>query len=349
MTADGTQDVFAHLSGQDDNLGDSALRAAYFMAAQGDGRRFHVHFGVQSSDYLSGMPIRPADMVYADPVEWLEASETASRAVLLFNTGEINPLPGEYPRRELALQLHRVVSRGGIVILAGAGLRHPSVADQVSFHPALREAAVVSWRDDVSRDAAGFGDVAPDWGYVLGTPTSQWPDPQSRTLLAVTLRYDRPWPGDSWIEAVQRLAAQTSTRVVTLAQVARDASRAVRLAEALGGEYRIAPSMRHPDLDANARAIYRQSLAVVSDRAHGLILGATEGAYPVGSADDPQKIARILAAAGLGDLVGRHDQLPDVAPQLESRLSGLAPAVDAARESIGHLTLRMQAAMRAVA
>ncbi|GAB3926791.1 hypothetical protein GCM10011575_08430 [Microlunatus endophyticus] len=349
MNEDGIQDVFAHLSGQDDNLGDSALRAGYFLAAQGDGRRFHLHFGVQSDDYLSGLPLTPAHRVYADPVDWLEAGATAFRPVLLLNTGEINPLPGAYPRKEPALQLQRVLGRGGIVILAGAGLRQPSVADQVCFHPALREAALVSWRDTVSRDAAGFGDVAPDWGYALGSPTAQWPSADSRPLLAVTLRYDRPWPGDGWIAAVRSLAARTGTRIVTLAQVARDAPRAVRLAAALGGEYRTPPSMRHPDLDAHVRAIYRQSLAVVSDRAHGLIIGATEGAFPVGSADDPQKIARLLAVAGLADLVGRHDQLAEVAPLLESKLAGLVPAIDSARESIATLTLRMHQAMRSVA
>ncbi|SDT47385.1 hypothetical protein [Microlunatus soli] len=343
------QDVFAHLSGQDDNLGDSALRAAYFSAAQGAGRRFHLHFGPQSDDYLSGLPLKPAHRIYPDPASWLESCRSATRPVLLFNSGELNPLPGEYPRRELQTQVEQVLDRRGIVIIAGAGLRDPSIVGQLDIHPGLREAAVVSWRDEVSRDAAGFGDVAPDWGFALGAPTSGWPAHESRQLLAVTLRYDRPWPGDAWIAAVRDLAAQTSTKIVTLAQVSRDAPRAVRLAEALGGDYRTPPSMRHADLDAYARAVYRQSVAVVSDRAHGLIIGATEGAYPLGTAADPQKITRLLAIAGLGNVVGRHDQLPELAQRLPSQLSGLAPAVDTARESIARLGVRMRTAMSAVA
>lgn len=348
MTENTLQDVFIPLGGQDDNLGDSALRAAYFEATQGDERRFHVQLGKpRTTDYLSGLPLRPQDNLYSKDASWVRASENTSKAVLLYYTGEFSSQWTTYPPERTTKQLQRVLGNGGIVIVAGSGLKDPSAVDESYFHPVLREASLVSWRDGPSRDAAGFGDVAPDWAYSLGAPTSQWTSADARPLLAVTMRYDRAWPDDDWVQAVRDLSARTSTRIVTFAQVARDAPRAVRLAERLEGEYLIPPSMRHADLDVHARQIYGQSLAVISDRAHGLIIGATEGACPIGSAANSQKIERLLAPAGLDELVGHYDQLPEFGERLESQLPAVAPAIDTARAELSDLALRIDAAMKA--
>ncbi|MFT4214404.1 MAG: hypothetical protein QM622_06465 [Microbacterium sp.] len=165
----------------------------------------------------------------------------------------------------------------------------------------------------------------------------------------MTMRFDRPWPGDDWASAVRALARETDARIVTLAQVARDAPRAVRLADALGGEYLAPPSMRHDDLDAHTRSVYQRSLAVVSDRAHGLIIGATEGAYPMGSGSDPQKISRLLAAVGLDGLVGHYDQFAEFAARFADHRPSLGPAVLAARARIAELTSRIHAVIDDVA
>ncbi|MDN4480429.1 hypothetical protein [Demequina muriae] len=342
------QDVFINLGGQDDNLGDSALRAAYYEAARGEGTRFHILLENRSSDYVTGLPLDPADLIYTKRSAWVAASDAASRPVQLFEAGEINPRGRAFPVESVAAPLRRSVDSGGLVIVAGMGLKDPSTVDPACFDSVLRDAAVVSWRDAGSRDAAGFGDVAPDWAFALGAPTADWADRGGRPLLAVTLRFDRPWPDDAWLVAVRALATQTSTRIVTVAQVARDAPRAVRLAEALGGEYLVAASTRHSDLDAHVRDVYSRSLVVISDRAHGLIIGATEGAYPIGSAADPQKISRLLAAADLGSLVSSYDRMPDAAAELESKLPELGPAVDKARASVVELGQRIRSAMSAV-
>lgn len=340
------QEVFIDLGGQDDNLGDSALRAAYLQAVRGEGRRFHIFLGHPTADYVSGLPLLSTDQVYFDRSSWLAASSAAHRPVHLFNAGEINPLRGTFPYPDRAAELERVIDAGGAVIVAGIGLRKPQEASSIEFHPVFRGAVVVSWRDQPSRDAVGFGEVAPDWAFALGCDTSGWAGREDRPLLTVTLRFDRPWPESSWREAVQQFAAATSTRIVTVAQVARDAPRAVRLAEALGGEYLVAPSTAHADLDSHVRAVYGQSLAVVSDRAHGLVMGATEGAYPLGSSADPEKISRMLRVVGLDELTGHYDQFAELAQQLDSRLPGLAPAVDAARATTSRLGRRIRAAMR---
>ncbi|MDN3442790.1 hypothetical protein [Microbacterium sp. APC 3901] len=344
-----TQNVFAQLSGQDDNLGDSELRVAYLDALRGHGRHVHVFLATPTTDYSARFSTTSDVTFYEDRVSWARAMNATTRPVYAFNAGEINPRPGVFPGPRLVKEATRAVSNGGIVLATGIGIRNAQDVSSVKFDPAFRDAAVMSWRDQGSRDAAGFGGFAPDWAYSLGRATADWAKPDERPLLAVTFRFDRPWPGDEWLSAVRAFALATSTRIVTVTQVARDSPRAVRLAEALGGDYLEPPSMRHDALDEYVRAVYRQSLAVISDRAHGLIMGASEGAYPIGSGSDPHKISRLLAAVGLGDLVGRYDQFGDFALRFETHLPTLAPAVNVARAEIADLTARIRAAMDAVA
>lgn len=344
-----TQHVFAHLSGQDDNLGDSALRVAYLDALRGPGRHVHVYLGEATSDFTAGFAAGPDVTFYDGRAEWSDAEAAVTRPVHAFNAGEINPRAGRaFPVRRRAAECARVLEAGGALIFAGIGIKDVESLDGVVFDSVMRDASVMSWRDQGSRDGAGFGDFAPDWAYSEGAPVEQWLPTAERPLLAVTLRFDRAWPGDAWIASVRAFAGATQTRIVTVAQVARDAPRAVRLANALGGEYMTPRSMRHDVLDEYVRAVYRQSLAVISDRAHGLIMGATEGAYPIGSGSDPHKISRLLTAVGLGGLVGRYDEFDDFASRFEAHVPSLGPAVNAARADVADLRSHIHAAMDAV-
>lgn len=339
------RDTFVQPSGQDDNLGDSALRAGLLEALDAAGARLHVHLVGQTSDYVSGLPGVTDGVLYSDRADWLRAAESATRPVYVFNAGEISPQAGQpYPQSDRAREMQRILRRGGVVIATGLGLKDVATAATVQFDPVLRQAALVSWRDVGSRDAAGFGQVAPDWAFSLGPSTAEWEGERNRPYTAVTLRFDRPWPEDSWVRAVRGFARRTGTTIVTIAQVARDAPRAVQLAEALGGRYLVSPSTRHDDLDRHIRRIYARSLAVVSDRAHALIMGATEGAYPIGTAADPQKIKRILAAAGVDALTGHHDSLADRADRFDSERLDLGGAILAARTEL----ISLAASIRAV-
>nr|WP_241740253.1 MULTISPECIES: hypothetical protein [Microbacterium] len=325
------------------------MRVAYLDALRGPGRHVHVYLGEATSDFTTGFVSAPDVTYYDRRADWTATEDATTRPVHAFNAGEINPRPGGFPVARRSAECARVLASGGALIFAGIGIKSVGALKDVVFDSVMRRASVMSWRDQGSRDAAGFGDFAPDWAYSLGAPVEAWTPAGERPLLSVTLRFDRPWPGDAWLSAVRAFAATTGTRVVTVAQVARDAPRAVRLAEALGGDYLMPPSMRHIDLDAHVRTVFGQSLAVISDRAHGLIIGATEGAYPIGSGSDPQKISRLLTAAGLGGLVGRYDEFAEFADRFEAHVSSLSPAIRAARADVADLTGRIRAAMDAVA
>lgn len=296
-----------HPSGQDDNLGDSALRAGLLGALRVPGAQLHVLLEGQSSDYLAGLPLIHTDRRYSTRNEWSARLRGCDRPVYVVNAGEVNPGAGtRFPRPDVAAEMRMVVAHGGSIVAAGLGLKDPAGAREVVFDEVLRRMDVLSWRDQVSADEVAIGEVAPDWGFRLGTASAAWRDTGARRLLAVTLRFDRPRPDGAWLGAVRAIAGELGTSIVTVAQVARDAPTAVWLAERLGGRYLQAPRTDHATLDRHVRAVYAESIAVISDRAHALILGATEGAVPVGSAQDPEKVRRILETAGLGELTGTH-------------------------------------------
>lgn len=336
-------DVFVQPSGQDDNLGDSVLRAALLRALRTPRSHLHLYLPNQTSDYLAGLSLSERDVVYSSRSRWLESARSSSRPIYAYNAGEISGASdGRHPGRAREAEVRSVVGRGGVSIASGMGFKHPDAREGVRIGRSLRGAAVVSWRDQVSHSVSGIGEVVPDWAFARGTDPDGWIPRAQRTCLAVTLRFDRPWPDDDWIRAVRNLASRLSSSVVTLAQVARDAPRAVHLAEALGGQYAMAPSTRHDLLDAHVRSVYARSIAVLSDRAHALIIGATEGAQPLGSAGAPQKITRMMDAASLGSLVGSHAQFSQRVSLLEDSDVGLAHGVTEARARLRALTRRVQ-------
>lgn len=341
-------DVFLTLSGQDDNLGDSALRAGLLREVRFPGATIHVWLDNQTSDYVAGLALRTTDHVYRDRRTWFDTAVRSPRPVYVLNAGEINPQPRRrFPRPEYLAEMRELLRRGGVVVAAGIGLRDPEVSRHAVFDSVLRQARVLGWRDYGSRDGVGIGEVAPDWAYALGSATSDWPDESSRPWLAVTLRFDRPWPDDNWLRAVRGFAQRSGRSIVTVAQVSRDAPRAVALADALGGDYLVAPSASHDVLNRHVRSVFARSFAVISDRAHALIIGATEGAWPMGSAAQPQKITRILEVAQLGCLAGDHDGLASRLASFEESNVDLPVAIDSARSSLARLGSRMRQAMGA--
>jgi len=343
------QKVFVNPAGQDDNLGDSILRVGLLRALREPGTQLHVHLDGQSSDYLAGLPLLPSDKFYERRSDWVKASRQSQNSAIVVNAGEINPQASTgWPHPRRVAELRGVTARNGVVIAVGMGIKSPGSMSGVAISDVVREAAVVSWRDHESRDAAGFGDVAPDWAFSLGAPSESWRSLSDRNYLAVTLRYDRPWPSDSWFGHIRSFASERQLRVVTVAQVARDAPRAVKLALALGGEYLTPSSMSHDDLEAYVREIYANAVAVLSDRAHALIMGATEGAVPLGSAVDPQKISRLLRAAGVGSMTGHHDGLAGRLEAFDDVVNNVAPAIDRARGELDALTARVRSAINSL-
>lgn len=128
----------------------------------------------------------------------------------------------------------------------------------------------------------------PDWGFGLGrggleNELSTVAHPAAREFITVALRGDRRRPSEEWLDAVARLATRLDLTLVCVVQVEDDDSLAHDLADRMGAEL---VSWRddgdHWAQEQRVRTVYASSVIVFSDRLHGLVMAATEGAIPLG-------------------------------------------------------------------
>ncbi|MRG60432.1 hypothetical protein GE115_11225 [Agromyces sp. CFH 90414] len=319
--------VFAWLSGQADNIGDSMLRRAYAQALAACGR-VEAWVGNPDSGYASGLGLS-RDSMNSGYFRWVgrfARSAWSGSAVFAFNAGEFVPTK-KYVAGLIfmlpVIALHRL--RGGRIVWMGAGVRRGHRLLMHPFRLLARWSDPLRFRDVESTRIVGMGKTMPDWGFALGTggalvvgaPIEPAGANTPRDYIAVVLRGDRRPPSDSWVAAVERLAARTNTKVVVVVQVERDRA----AAEALGARLdcriiRWNPSVDHRQQEARVRAEYGRCRAVISDRLHALIMGATEGAVPLGWCETAT------------DKVSRHFELID-ADWLRPPGDGPTEALDA--------------------
>ncbi|PWJ48635.1 Polysaccharide pyruvyl transferase family protein WcaK [Quadrisphaera granulorum] len=306
--------VFASAIGQYDNVGDTVLRRAFLQAVRTAGD-LHVYVGRQTTDQTDALGLTPDDVLHRDSASWrAELSRTMGRtpALYAFDTGETE-LERRFAQRYLRLAPLLAANRlrGGAAVHVGVGVRRSTVWR----HPiaaVLQTCQLVAWRDELSRRVLGVGEVAPDWAFHLGADEAALRSDHPRPVLAVALRaglpHDpRPEPDEAWVASVREMAERTGLEPVFAAQIGRDGDLAELLAKRVGGSALCWESARHTDAEAALRALYRRSAVIVSDRLHGLVIAATEGASPLALSSHPtDKAARTLAAVGLRAAVVDH-------------------------------------------
>lgn len=331
--------LFVEVIGQHDNVGDSLLRRGMLDSIRHPKVELHVQVG-PLDDYVTGLGLRDEDVIYRDRARWVAAlgeDRGLGRSSFLANAGEAIAVRGpRYLRPRVLRQLVSLRRRGGALLHTGVGVRDLETRRWLAKMSALRYFDLVTWRDAPSRDYAGIGEVQPDWGFATGPSTIE--SDSGRDVLAVSVRGDREGPSDEWIAAVRELAGGLGLRIVTFSQVVRDSELAAELGRRLDADDVILwGSTNHAMQEARVRALFRQSTGVISDRVHGLIVGATEGAYPIGLPPRPNpKSQRTLAPVGFPLHVPAIQGLTASIDQLgESDLLGAAArATETARRKL---------------
>ncbi|MGJ6124620.1 hypothetical protein QN239_18815 [Mycolicibacterium sp. Y3] len=371
--------IFLSTWGQNDNIGDSILRRGLLRSFQEmDGVELHVHVGRrepgESNDegYLSALGLRGDEVLYDRTIDWLRGASTrvfAKRTIIVLPAGEI-VYPKFGKRMVAAGNLLMALAprvRGGTALQVGAGVRMSSVGEQakagtrrvsdVVAVPMLervsrRAMAMVAWRDSATRRSFGVGDVLPDWAFGEGADPrlgGLGPAPAQRKLLAVTTRWDRGELTGDKIAQLHRLADRHDLTLQVYSQVRRDREHTVRLAQMLhpGTEPVLFEAQSHAEWEHQVRALHRQSAIVASDRAHALIIGATEGAVPVAISNwTTEKPVRTVRAGGISVPLDSDSSVESVetyvAAQLAEQTSIERPIVNA-REQIAEARIRMRA------
>jgi hypothetical protein len=369
--------IFLSTWGQNDNIGDSILRRGLLRSFQGiDGAELHVHVGRREpgepndEGYQSALGLRGDEVLYDRTTDWLRGaarSVFAKRTIMVLPAGEI-----VYPEigRRLVAAGNMVLAlapraRGGTALQIGAGVRMPSVGDKAgSGVPRLtvpylerasrRSMALVAWRESVTREAFGVGEVLPDWAFAEGDDPLEsglGPAPAQRKLLAVTTRWDRGSLDSAKIALVRRLADRHDLQLQVYSQVRRDREHTEQLARQLhpGSEPVLFGNETHAEWERVVRALHRRSAVVASDRAHALIIGATEGSIPLAFSNRPAvKPIAMLRAGGIAVPTDAESGAADesvenfVGAQLADAAAVVRP-VSEARERIADARVRLRA------
>lgn len=347
--------VYAWLTGQDFNIGDSLLRRPYLreLAKLGD---VNVWVRNASDDFLSGLGIDQAARVERSFGRWYRdalKSAVTRPTLIALNAGEIRRTRGGAGRIP-AMALLAVIAkfrRGGGVwlgasIARGAAPRLYSMVYRVS----ARLLNIVRWRESGSLSVQRVATVGPDWAFAEGAPTREWP--RKRHLAAFVLRGDRERPSNDWLKWARRAIDDMNLTPVFVVQVRGDEDLARELKAELGGRVLEWPAgASHAEQESAAREAYRESRVVIGDRLHGLIVGATEGAVPIGWVESSSwKIRAHFDAAHMG-YVGEFEGAEfGSAPALTSeRVDVFAQAlpgqVDVARSNLARTGSLIQASL----
>ncbi|MBD8518355.1 polysaccharide pyruvyl transferase family protein [Plantibacter sp. CFBP 8804] len=307
--------MFVSATGQDDNIGDSVLRRAHLDFLRSFGS-LHVLVGANSQDYISGLGLSAEDVQYSSPAGWRRSAAMSMlrrRTALAFNCGEIR-LDSAYLKTYLGHLPLVLLSRlhGGYSLHLGYGVRQSAYRWRRTIGMMLRLTRLSSWRDSSSARLMRVGSVTPDWAFSTGQSAQQLDKGRlnSRNYLSLSMRGDRDFPPPNWFDSVLALAQVLDLEIVVVPQVRRDNRHNRELSERLGARFVPWEMENHTVRETTVRALYASSSVVVSDRLHALIIGATEGAAPVGlTVGSPEKLHRTLAVVGLQDLCFAADSM----------------------------------------
>lgn len=304
--------TFEWATGQDDNIGDSLLRRPSLIDARARGSEMHVYHGHLTSTFESAFGLDEQDVSYTSFRKWFCAAIASGfrRPTLLVpNPGEMKVTRGGAAR--LAAFWVASFAPKARIIWMGAAVPEGRALWSLPYRAVAKRAKIAAFRDAETVKLLGAGFASPDWAFSLGSDTADWPRPESRYRLAVLLRGARPVPSDEWITWLKAIANEFGLKLTFMSQVRRDNDLADQLAERMGGEsIRFPEGTDHADQEKLVRELYRETRIAVSDRLHGLIVAATEGAVPLGWIPSSNgKIARHFNAVDM-PFVGRLEGVP---------------------------------------
>lgn len=344
--------VFAWITGELTNVGDSLLRRPYLDALRQIGQ-IDIWTRRSTPDFLSGLGVQPTDILTPRFAVWyirVLMSALRGRTVLVLNAGESRVEPTRAVLLSMLLLASMLVRiRGGCSLWVGVSI--PMSSKRLLALPyrlAGRYIDAIQWRENGSSATAFPRAVGPDWAFLEGSPTNSWSQ-NGREHLGLVLRGDREVPSPEWFTWLRSFCVDHDLRPIVLVQVRQDAQRARQIASELGASViEWSPEATHADQEMLLRDAYRGCRVVIGDRLHGLVMGATEGALPLGWVESSTgKIRAHFDVIGL-EVAGVHEgDGPGQLPKLSA--ATVSTAIDALAAAIDHSRAELRALQDAIA
>lgn len=271
--------VFYSVSAQEDNLGDIAIRLRMLKWLKESSDAIVVYVGPMSEDYLQPFGLEDGiDVVDSKLQAMLRLFRTLVRHRVFL---VLPPGPSAFGRvrnsfRSIATIIASLVltSGGGGVIQVGASYRGEGFISRK-----LHELKTALFRLCVVRDSKSFASkrsvMAPDLAF------ENWQNAgkPSRTRLSVSLRSDYEVDEDV-LQQIRNISEDNGWKLTFVSQVRRDDIKHRELASEFGADV-VSWENNHGIQFERVKTAYAESVAVFSDRLHGLIFSSNMGALPI--------------------------------------------------------------------
>nr|WP_296773614.1 hypothetical protein [Rhodococcus sp. (in: high G+C Gram-positive bacteria)] len=242
---------------------DSIGRRAYLDSLREYGDLV-VWTGSSSPQHVSGLGLQSSDTATGSYRRWFTTAFVAAAR------GRARIAVDPYQRSSL-----HTWSLVSLVLLARAR-RSRALISGFGESTAVADATFGAFGDRLVDSAVSES----QWSFRLGTSVSEWI--ASRPYAALALRGDRPPPSPAWIEWFEATTSTLGLTPAVVVHASEDYLSAQSLSHSLPGTYQAFFVSDHADHERALREVYARSALLVSDRPSALILGATEGAVPIG-------------------------------------------------------------------
>lgn len=267
---------------QEDNLGDIEIRERLFDCVASTGVEMLVYRGRSTDSYVEAFSGKGNPRWYTSSLRMQTAligRALRGQRVHFF----IAPGPARFSSKPRAILksaanlANMLVARasGGTVHIVGRAYRGEGLSRAVEL-AAISIATTATVRDELSsRNVGGRATTMPDLAFHGPRHTGG-----ERRYLAISVRTADDLEDAAFAHVVQ-VAREFSLAPIFVTQVKRDNAWMRRMAAALQVEMLEWNRESHQEQRARVEQVYRESAVVISNRLHGLIMGAMAGAQPV--------------------------------------------------------------------
>jgi hypothetical protein len=277
------KNIFIPVVGQFINIGDVLHRRELLSWLKDEGE-LHIYVGKAPESFIDGLQLNSNAKLYVSLTAWMMQLLISKykRTYFVFNPGEIRLERRRLLREILLFPLLCLVrlKRGKVLRVGIAAMSESVNRNILTWKMVFKTTNKIYWRTFDSEKKFDRGEVIPDLAFSDVDEKSI--NSNNRTYLTISMRGNHPEPCERWFDIVKSIGVTYDLEIITVSQVRSDNERALEISKKLGVKSFIwLDKCSHNEQEKIVNDLYKNSLIIVSDRLHALILAYTRGALPI--------------------------------------------------------------------
>lgn len=275
--------IFVPVVGQFMNIGD-VLHRRELLSWLDQAGALHIYVGKAPKSFIDALHLSKNVTIYKNLAFWVFQILISGykKTFFVFNPGEIRLEKKRFIREFILIPLLGIVKlkkgkvlRVGIAAMSDSNNKYIYVWKKI-----FKITDKIFWRTYDSHNKFEIGDVIPDLAFY--DIDKEAIKNTKRKYLAISMRGAHSKPSDKWYFLVKEIAKINNLQIIVVPQVRIDNDRCKEIGDKLNAEcFLWSHSDSHNDQEAIVKNIYSNSLLIISDRLHALILAYSRGAIPV--------------------------------------------------------------------